>query len=294
MDHGELLELAQRAFGSVLTLVEALNPPAADETVIVKRGNDTREYDALALLAGTAIAPRLLATDESRLLVVMEDLPGDPLDALLQGDDRAAAEAGLIEFARVFGRMHRHTTLPGARMAIDTKRICALWEIDATDVVTVHADAFTQADVGPDGCMIATRGARLFDFEIAGPGAALTDVVMWRMGFPNCGAAAGAIPDALLRRMEQAYGPIDAEQYGHAYAYRLLERLDRYHDWKVREEDWVWGPASGRQRLLWMLRRCPESAPLAGEFAKLEERLRQEWRGTLPIYPALRDSSRSE
>ena len=158
MDRGELIELAQRALGRALTLVEALNPPdrrtqvlrcrTASETVIVKLGNDTREHDALALLAGTAIAPRLLATKDALLLVVMQDLPGDPLDALLRGDDRAAAEAGLIEFARVFGRMHRHTEQAGAPLPIESERICALWEIDATDAVNVRADAFTQADVG--------------------------------------------------------------------------------------------------------------------------------------------------
>jgi len=303
LDPDALITRAEQALGASLTLVESLNPPdrrtrvlrcrTSDETVIVKAGSDSREHDALALLDGTGVAPRLLAADDSRLIVIMEDLPGKSLHAILQSEDAAAAEAGLLAFARVFRAMHRRTAREGPLTRVDAERIGALWDFAPTEEVAVHVNALTQNDVGPDGCMVIGNDARLFDFEIAEGGAAMTDVVLWHMGFPNCGASAGAIPAEVLERMEHAYGTIDADKFGHAYAYRLLERLDRYHEWNVREEDWVWGPASGRQRLLWMLQRCPTSTPLARAFADLYERLRTEWRDTpdsLPIFPAFRSS----
>lgn len=302
-DDSKLIEQAASVYGAELTLIESLNPPgrrtqvlrcqAPDGTVIAKFGQDTREHDALAQLDPTGLAPRLLATDDEHLIVIMEDLAGTTLDAVLQGNDADAAEAGLFAFAHAFGAMHARTATSGSTVTIDAEHAGALWDFVPSEKVSVEVNALTQKDVGPDGCMLADGRARLFDFEIAESGAALTDVVLWTMGFPNCGATAGALPADLLRRMQQAYresNGFDEAAFGHAYAACLLNRLERYHEWKVMEEDWVWGPASGRQRILWMLKHCPESAPLATEFASLCERLANEWPDTpdsLPIYPAL-------
>ncbi len=299
MDATALTSYAADLLGEPLALVIALNPTerrtnvlrcrTPDRTVIVKQANDPREHDALMQLAGTGIAPGLLAADAAHHVVVMEDLPGVTLHDVLQGADAAAAEAAVLEFASVFAALHRRTSRAGMAQHVDASRIGRLWGMEATGGVEIAVNALTQMDVGPDGCMIFENGARLFDFELAEDGASLTDIVMWRMGFPNCGVAAGVFPDALLRRMENAYGAIDADEYGRAYSFRLLQRLERYDEWKVQEEDWMWGPASGRQRLLWMLRQCPEAAPFAREFRELHERLRATWPATpdtMPLFPA--------
>src|SRR3954469_11066310 len=68
-----------------------------------------RELNALLLLAELECdaGPRLLATDDSAGLLVLEDLGDGPaLEDLLVGGDPAAATAGFVALAEAVGRMH--------------------------------------------------------------------------------------------------------------------------------------------------------------------------------------------
>jgi len=291
---------AEQVLGEPIHALEPLSPKGrrtavarcrhGGATSILKRGNDSREHDALAALAGTGVAPRLRAGDRERHLVLMEDVAGESLEAkLLRAGDPDAAR-GLVDLARSLGRLHAATPRSEPPIVVDTERVGAAWGLETHGPLVLEASALVQQDVGPDNCIVSADGARLIDFEIAGPGHPLTDLVACHMGFPNCGAAAGAIPAGLLARMDAAYGPIDPAAWRTAYAMRLLDRLDRHHAWGVRERDYTWGRASGRQRVLALLQGCPEGVPLAAEFAALFARLRDAWPDaptTMPVFPAL-------
>jgi hypothetical protein len=301
-----ILARAEEILGTRIRAAEPLNPEGRRTrvlrchldagTAILKQGNDARELQALRVLDGIGVAPRLLGRNAELCLVLMEDLQGERLDEKLLRNEDSGAASGLVELAGASGRVHEATAGPGPLMTIDVDRICHAWGVRPARLPALSADALTQSDVGPDNCIVTPEGVRLFDFEIAERRHPLTDAVLWHMGFPNCGASAGSIPPELLTRMDEAYGcSTDSEGWRAAYTFRLLERLDRFHQWKVLDEDWEWGRASGRQRVLALLRGCPSGASLASEFAALYARLREQWPDTpdsMPVFPALDASER--
>lgn len=286
--------------------VESLTPRdrvfrcRTDTGSVIAKVGAPQEAFALERFAPCGKTPRLLAADAD--LTVMEDLPGERLDALLlHAEGSRTAAALLVEMAAALGSLHAATPeerSPEKMAAHGFEQLCNALRLPYT-VALPPADAFalTQRDVGPDNCVVTPRGLRIFDFELAAPRDPLTDAVAWRMGFPNCGCA-GAVPADLCARMDDAYRralgyDVPTEAFARAHAERVVERLGRLHGWRVLDEDWDWGRATGRQRALALLRGFPHDGlfpALERQLERVEETLRARWPGVtdaLPAYPAL-------
>ncbi len=184
------------------------------------------------------------------------------------------------------------------------RSVCRLLDVaaDFDDFVVGPLRSLTQADVGPDNCIVTEDGVKLVDFELAAQDHPLKDAAHWRLGFPCCGCA-GAIPAELLDRMDAAHGTTLVQRSGvtgpgegeavRARAVWLCNRIVRLVDWDALDEDWQWGRVGGRQRMLALLAEF-ESAEFLPDFTetirRLEHRLRARWPDVpdfLPTYPAL-------
>jgi hypothetical protein len=268
-------------------------------SVIAKVGVP-QEAVALERFAPCGRTPRLLAADAD--LTVMEDLDGERLDKkLLRAEDPEGAAALLVELATVLGTLHAATPEERSPERVGTdgfEQLCDALGVPFTvELPPASAFALTQHDVGPDNCLVTSDGLRLFDFELAAARDPLTDAATWRMGFPSCGGA-GSIPGAVRARMDDAYAralgrDIPAGALVRAHAERLVERLGRLHGWGVLEGDWEWGRATGRQRVLALLRGFPREGlfpALEQQLDRVYETLLARWPGvpdTVPVYPAL-------
>jgi hypothetical protein len=271
----------------------------ATGSVIAKVGAP-QEAVALARFAPCGRTPRLLAADAD--LTVMEDLAGERLDArLLREEDPAGAADLLVELATALGSLHAAAPEKRSPASVETdgfEQLCAALDLPFTaDLPPASVFALTQHDVGPDNCLVTPEGLRLFDFELAAPRDPLTDAATWRMGFPNCGCA-GALPAALCTRMDEAYAKAlgrdpPADAWVRAHAERLVERLARLHGWRVLDDDWNWGRATGRQRTLALLKGLPRDGVFPAferQLDRLLETLQERWPGVpdaIPTYPAL-------
>jgi len=219
------------------------------------------------------------------------------------GDPDAAADL-LVELATALGTLHaatREEHSPARVAAGGFTQFCDALGLPFTEELPpASAFALTQHDVGPDNCLATRDGLRVFDFELAASRDPLTDAATWRMGFPNCGCA-GALPAALCARMDDAYaralgGALPATAFARAHAERLVERLGRLHGWRVLDDDWDWGRATGRQRVLALLRGFPRGGVFPAfekQLDHLYETLQKRWPGvpdTLPAYPALEEA----
>ena len=308
-------ELLGVAFDRVEPLVPAgrrhrvLRCRCGGNSVVVKQVREGAivELEALTLLQDTGRTPRILAADADLGLLVLEDLAGERLDqVLLRVADPDAARL-LVELAAALGAVHRATLRDAAPpadelfSAVAFQRVCQDLGLPAGAVVEElevgPLVALAQGDVGPDNCIATPDGLRLIDFELAGWRDPLLDAALWRLGFPTCGCA-GAIPEPLLDEMdavhEAALGrAVSAGERVRAQARWLCNRIARLFEWGVLDEDWTWGRAGGRQRVLALLRGFDGGDDLPAFTAQvrdLERVLRARWPGvpvTLPLYPAL-------
>ena len=111
-------------------------------------------------------------------------------------------------------------------------------------------------------------GVHLIDYEFARPSHALLDAIYWRIGFPTCWCA-GRVPPEVARRIETVYREeigktiplaLDDKAYRTEMAFAaviwLFKRLDGLLE-DAFEEDWEWGIASIRSRLLGIWRSQP-------------------------------------
>ena len=164
--------------------------------------NDWASLQFLSQVAGkAALAPRFYAGNRTTGLFVMEDLGEDRrLDHFLLGDDPHAAEAALIEFAALHGRLHALTRnhlhdftrvrealgplewetsyyryewfAPTLHQTADILGITPAPGVDA-ELATLTASllnpgpflTFTQGDSCPDNCLYVQGRMRLLDFE---------------------------------------------------------------------------------------------------------------------------------
>jgi hypothetical protein len=192
------------------------------------------------LAPAARFGPRFYGGDRTLGLLVIEDLgAGTRLDQYLLGSDPAAAEAALVEFAAIHGRLHAATigheaafthlraALGPVRLAdeagIHDRLVAAFYQTAALLEVTPapgvereleqmlealeHPDpflAFVQGDSCPDNCLFSGATLRLLDFEGGGFGHALKEGVYGRMHFPTCWCVY-RLPAALPLRMEAAY-----------------------------------------------------------------------------------------
>lgn len=173
-------------------------------------------------------------------LFVMEDLgQGTRLDHLLLGHDAEAAEAGLLAYAELHGRLHARTlgrqteylrirealgcSTPGDAyftyrwLTPALRSIASRLEIPVspgTDeelarLANVLLDpgpflAFIQSDAAPDNFLHDGKTWRLIDFEAARYTHALLEGVYCRMPFPTCWCVY-RLPETMLQRAEALY-----------------------------------------------------------------------------------------
>jgi hypothetical protein len=201
--------------------------------------NDWAGLQLLSQAAGAeSIAPRFYGGDRAAGIFVIEDLgEGVSPDQALLGDDPAAAEANLLELARMLGRMHAATIgwneqfvhiraalgpyTPGdqgyrwlADGFLDTAKALdvplrsgAAAELEMLINVLSNPGpflAYTHGDPCPDNWVWAGERLRLFDFEIGAFRHALTDGVYGRIHFPTCWCV-NRLPDRIPALMESAY-----------------------------------------------------------------------------------------
>jgi hypothetical protein len=261
---GEMLRKAGR--NRVLRCVVETAPDGTPASVIVKASvgegecafdpsRDTdeaaawrfyNEWASAALLSGLPGEPltaRLYGGDREAGIIVTEDLgEGGCLADRMQGQDRAALEAGLLAYARGLGRLHAATigreaeflslrrSVGGSEMTrepegirwertnVETfRRQCETLGVPLAtgfeaDVARVRAEldapgpflAFAPGDTCPDNHRFVGTEVRFFDFEFSGFRLALLDTAYLRAPFPTCWCV-NRLPSALVPTLEAAY-----------------------------------------------------------------------------------------
>jgi hypothetical protein len=195
-----------------------------------------------ALAADPPLSPRCLGGDVAAGFVALEDLaPTGSLVEPLTGDDAAAAEAALLAYADLLGRLHgatagridQYQTIragvepggdPRSGHGRDVVRLAArvpgfLAEFGVAPEPGFAAElgsalarlaepgpllAYQHADSCPDNVAMTARGPRLIDFEHSGFGHALLDAAVVEMAFPTCWCA-NRVPDRVIERAAAAY-----------------------------------------------------------------------------------------
>lgn len=276
-----------------------------------------RDGDCLQDAAASGVVPHVLALDEEHRVLVMEDLgTGCSLADLLLGDDAAAAERGLVEYARSLGKLHRTTRSDagfadeGVHLAGDvvaaTERLSAgLAGIgvsvddharDDLEIVALEvADpgpllAIAHGDPCPDNTSVLADGSvALFDFEWGSRSSAMLDVAYLHLPFPSCWCA-NEIPAALVAEAERAYrDEFDCtdSSFAGGLAAAAVAWCVTTISWDVDRfagDDVAWGIAGRRPRHLTRLRATRALCERAGRFggfgaftSRLEDAFAARW-----------------
>lgn len=186
------------------------------------------------------LVPALYGGDLQTGLMVMEDVqPSVRLDQLLLGTDPVAAEAGLLAYAELHGKLHALTSdrevdylrlrmrlgaavsanpyytyrwLPAALQEITALlevpvQPGAEEELEALVAVLLTPGPFltlVQSDAAPDNFLFDGARWRMIDFEGARYSHALLEGVYCRMPFPTCWCVY-RLPATLIARLEARY-----------------------------------------------------------------------------------------
>lgn len=256
---GSSCDLGGSARSSVQRCPIIEGPVSAPASVIVKQANsdtfdpDTANDAAWMLFNDWAsmqflrqvempmpLVPAFYGGERQAGLFVMEDLgAGTRLDHLLLGDDAEAAEAGLLAYAEIHGRLHAQTIgrqKEYLRLREALGPATSISEYFAYDhvVPALHAVAellelplqpgvddelaslketlldpgpflaFVQSDAAPDNVLCDGTDWRLIDFEGGRYTHALLEGVYIRMPFPTCWCVY-RLPAAIMQRAENAY-----------------------------------------------------------------------------------------
>ena len=264
-----------------------------------------REFSALLLLAelGCDAGPRLLATDDSAGLLVLEDLgEGPALEDLLVGADPRAATAGFVALAEAVGRMHAATLGQAGALGppwfwdqLDGFRADPIKEILSSGPMVL-----SNGDLAPQNCRIAGGRVRLLDFEDAACQHPLLDVAHFRLPFYG-GPCWARVPAFVTERVESAYRRSVGRTADRSWAEGMaaavgawtIIRLVRLPKLLTADAPHPMG-FSRRGQMLDTLRVGVEATDgvlpdLAERFAATERDLRERWPG-LPdaqaVYPA--------
>lgn len=299
---------------------------AGGGSVVVKAfGNEPESLrcftaEAAGLSLGIA-GPEVLGVDPKVPLLVMADLGNAPtLADVLLGEDPAAAEDGVLAWARGLGALAAASVGRRADLARLWSRYhkgMPPWEEEpwiarnATALPTLldgagitppagleeelarigtaggeEYPAFTPGDTCPDNNLLTPEGLRLIDFEAACYQSVFLTAAYCRMPFSSCWCVF-TLPAALAAEIEQAYR---AEVVG---AYPALA------------EDEVWQAGMRRATAVWtvdatvrMLPRIGEDGPLHRTRRPAPTRrqvLRHRWETAsgLEEFPALAETMRS-
>ncbi|MFE9835631.1 phosphotransferase family protein [Streptomyces sp. NPDC005551] len=292
-------------------LKQVVGGPDADERY-------AREVAALRLAAraGRPVVPTMLATDPGRRILVLEHLAhrrpaGDWIVAYATALARLHA-TGRPEDAGVLPRWQG----PNQADAESFLRLAGALEVPVgagvSGELTGLVDRLGQApghallhgDPCPGNDLHTAAGIRFIDFEQASLGNGLMELAYLRIGFPTCWCVTSA-PEALLARAESAYrkewrlvtgseipdGLADACAGWLLRGDALVERAHREgtdHLARIPHQDWTWGTATARQRLVHRLgvvgRMTAEHPSLSGVSSLCTEMRRR----MLARWPALR------
>jgi hypothetical protein len=299
------------------TVIVKMRRPPGDPR---RRDGFHREMAALLLLAelGCDAGPRLLATDDSAGLLVLEDLGAGPaLEDLLVGADPDAATGGFVAMAEAVGRMHAATLEQADGIGPPRFDVRELWSrigafastpdaeiADLLDILDSGPAALSNGDVAPQNCRLTNGRARLLDFEDAAVQHPLLDAAHFRLPFYG-GPCWARIPAEVGDRVEAAYRSATGRAADRAYsegmaaaiaAWTIIRfvRLPKLLDTDVPHPMGF----SRRGQLLDTLQVAVDATTEAGIlsglrdfFADAVRRLRERWPGLPPaqaVYPAYR------
>ncbi|MFG1606632.1 hypothetical protein [Actinoplanes sp. NPDC049265] len=268
-----------------------------------RRDGFHRELTALLLLdeLGCDAGPRLLATDDSAGLLVLEDLGDGPaLEDLLMGTDAAAATAGFVALAEAVGRMHVATLGQADGLRASWIFLDMLDAAEVREILCSGPMALSNGDLAPQNCRITGGRARLLDFEDAAAQHPMLDVAHFRLPFYG-GPCWARVPAFVGGRVESAYRKITGRTTDRAWAEGLaaavaawtVVRLARLPKLLAADPPHPMG-FSRRGQLLHTLRVGVEATDgvlprLAANFAGTERELRARWPGlaaSQAVYPA--------
>lgn len=290
------------------TVVVKIRRPPGDPR---RRDGFRREMAALLLLTelGSDAGPRLLATDDSAGLLVLEDLGSGPaLDDLLVGPDPLAATRAFEALATTVGGMHAATL--GQADGIGGWRFDLNFDVpgigEVAEILSSGPMVLSTGDVAPQNCRLRDGRMRLLDFEDAAAVHPLLDAAQLRL--PFAGAPCWSrIPPSVGARVEAAYraaaGRPDDRSYAEgmaaATAAWTLIRLRRLPELLAADPPHPMG-ISRRGRLLDTLRTATDATgpvlpELATWFAATNRDLRTRWPDlppAQPLYPAYRPDLR--
>jgi hypothetical protein len=307
-------------------LVEFDGFPAIVKQVTGGSGADAgarfaREVTALRLARRVrpAVVPDVLGTDPGALVMVLEYLA----EAV-----RAPAPDWMIEYATALARLHSATgpddagALPawaGPGQA-DVRAFVSLAErlgvpvpaslaasldgmVERLNAAGHHA--LLHGDPCPGNAMRTDNGIMFVDLEQASLGDGRAELAYLRTGFPTCWCAASA-PGPVLRQAEAAYRSAWRAGTGTDVSGDLAEACAGWLIWgdglverahrgqvdqlaRLPEEDWRWGIATARQRLLHRLTMVAELGadhPGLADLARVSTAMRDRM---LASWPGIRD-----
>jgi tRNA A-37 threonylcarbamoyl transferase component Bud32 len=283
-----------------------------------------REATALRLARRVrpAVVPDVLGTDPGGRVMVLE---------YLAEAGRAPAPDWMIEYATALARLHSATG-PGDADALpawagpgraDARAFVSLAErlgvpVPASLAASLDSmverlnaaghHALLHGDPCPDNAMRTDSGIMFVDLEQASLGDGRAELAYLRTGFPTCWCAASA-PDPVLRQAEAAYRSAWRARTGTDVSGDLAEACAGWLIWgdglverahrgqadqlaRLPDEDWNWGIATARQRLLHRLTVVaalgadhPALADLARVSSAMRDQMLASWPGVreLPV-----------
>jgi Phosphotransferase enzyme family len=283
-------------------------------------GRYAREVGALRL-AGAArppVAPRLLGSDPGERVLVLEYLK----------EDRPPGADAMTGWAEALARLHA-AGVPGADDGLPRWPGPSAGDVEAfltlaralgvpaaapaelagvvSRLAELPAQALLHGDPCPDNALHTADGVRFIDFEQAARGNGLVELAYLRIGFPTCWCATSPDPGQ-LDAAETAYrsawrtatgGDVEGDLTDACVGWLLrgdglVERAERTgvdHWGRLLDQDWTWGTATARQRLLHRLLVVGQLAADGGRAGRLADtgRLAGEMAGAvLDRWPGLR------
>ncbi|WP_405204596.1 aminoglycoside phosphotransferase family protein [[Kitasatospora] papulosa] len=299
--------------GRPAVLKQLVEAPEADERY-------AREVAALRIAGrapGSPVVPALLGTDPAERVLILEHL-----------DHRRPAAEWIVDYATALARLHStggpedagslpRWQGPSAADVSSFLTLAATFGISegpgVRDELNALVDrlgraegtALLHGDPCPGNDLHTPDGVRFIDFEQASLGSGLMELAYLRVGFPTCWCVTRAA-GPLLERAETAYrtawhaetgtplpdaGLADACAGWLIRGDALVQRAHRSstdHLARLPHEDWEWGTATARQRLVHRLGVVAATTADHGELRRLQVLAADLRRALLDRWPALR------